>query len=598
MPSVTGSKESAGLWRDEGAEWRSRVELESDLDEIRDDMGKVGEYLFAWSPAAHHKLWADQIQKLIHRELTFDDGRPCKRLLLVAPPASAKTNWGGIVTPSYYVGNNPDHHILYLSSAQEQSRKSSLAVRDTVATNDRYKLLYPEVKPDRAKGWAAHRWFVRRPDHPGDKDPTMLAAGVGSQVVLGSRADFIIFDDINTQENTATLYRRDKVKEWVRQTAFSRETADAVQLALMTRWHTDDIAHFFEEEGGYKVIVMPALGYWDEEGLEGEALWPEVYDRDFYIEKRRDSGETGFARMYQGRPVPEGGAIFREHYWLPYYKPYVHPEVVADFKAAAIEPRPPYSHIMTEEGRLHLTQRVLTVDTAYKENDDADYTVMALWGVAMDRQAYLLAMYRAQVDSNLIYDHFIAMAKLHKPDISVIEDRSSGIQLIQDVQRKTSMAIIAVSSSTAKEERARSQSHVIAGAFHLPDPEGFYVTDEDGIKHQHWLGSPVDDYLLTTDKQVTDFIQEHADFPAGRNDDIVDTTVFAAEHLRPLLTWYLEEEGDLVDRLPDMAGMATGQSVPGEYATGPIPVEAMGSFGPEKRGGLGDMGYHGLDDLR
>jgi hypothetical protein len=205
----------------------------------RDSMELMALSLFGWPAAPHHRIWVAKIMELFRRDI--------RRLLIIAPPAHAKTNWAGVVAPTYYVAHYPLHHILYLSSAQGQARKSSLAVRDTIALNPRFSLLYPNVKPDRIKGWADVRWYVDRPEARGDKDPTMLAAGVGSQIVLGSRADFLEFDDICTQENVATAYRREKVKDWVRQTAFSRGARDAIHLAIGTRWHTDDIYNFFEQ---------------------------------------------------------------------------------------------------------------------------------------------------------------------------------------------------------------------------------------------------------------------------------------------------------------------------------------------------------------
>lgn len=542
--------------------------------EIAGDLAKTATYLYGWEPAAHHKVWATALQRLFNREI------PNNRLLIIAPPAHAKTNWGGVAAPTSYVGQHPNHHILYLSSAQGQALKSSVAVRDTIAVNRRWRTLYPDVVPDRTKGWAAARWFVYRPDAPGDKDPTFLAAGVGSQMVLGARADLILFDDINTQENTATAYRRDKVKAWVKQTAMSRETKDAVQLAIMTRWHTDDIAAFFENEAGYEVIVMPALGYW--EGLDGdeaismgEPLWPEEHSREFLMGKLHDMGPITFHGMYQGTPTPEGGALFKDSMWEEFYLPFVNPLAQAMLKKRNMRLRPPYQGIAKHNGDVvTLTHTVLTVDTGLKEKrasdkegeSTADYTVFALWGVGIDRQAYLLALFREQEDANKLFGHLINFYRRHKPDVVAIEDRASGTQLIQDVQEKTAIPVITMNPMVDKTERAKVQTHVIDGAFHLPDPEMFYWEDGDAVKHAY---DPGDDGAW-----VTEFMKEHREFPSAKHDDMVDTTVYAAEYLRPFIDWFIVEEQDEPLQLPDMAAMLS------QVSRYDAPVTAGGGGGP------------------
>ena len=552
-----GDSQIRNIVADTTEEWESAASSKLRRAEIAQSLTLTTEHLFGWKAAPHHVIWADAITRLFRREI------PGNRLLIVAPPAHAKTNWAGVAAPAWYVGAiNQDHHILYLSSAQGQSIKSSIAVRDTIGVNRRWRELYPTVLPDKDKGWAAARWFVRRPDHPGDKDPTMMAAGVGSQLVLGSRGDLIEFDDINTMENTATAYRRDKVKEWVRTTAFSRETRDAVQLSIMTRWHTDDIAQFFEKEGGYEVIVMPALGYWENPGGKGDIelgtpLWEEEHDRDDLAKKQRDLGPYKFQGMYQGDPIPDGGQLFRESFWKPFYVPFSSPvakKVLTTRKRAL---KPPYNAVVNHLlESVVLTQQVLTVDTAFKESDGSDYTAMALWGIGIDRQAYLLAMFRRQLAANKLYGAFIAMWRRYRPDIAVIEDRASGIQLIQDIQQKQAIPVATYPATANKEERAKGQAHVLEGAAHLPDPDQYYVLDPNGVRR--YYDDPTEDGE-TPEQWILDFITEHGEFPLSRNDDMVDTSVMFAEWARGLLDWWTHEPEDATLELPGqvMGGGAT-----------------------------------------
>ena len=81
-----------------------------------------------------------------------------------------------------------------------------------------------------------------------------------------------------------------------------------------------------------------------------------------------------------------------------------------------------------------------------------------------------------------------------------IEDKASGQSLIQDLRRETKIPIIAIPAEDDKFTRAtRVSGHVQAGRCYLP------------------LDAP----------WVTDFVDEHANFPNGTYDDQVDTTSMA-----------------------------------------------------------------------
>lgn len=613
-PSPNSPRERFGnLFQAQADEYREQAATSSERDVIASTLAGVGEYLFDWVPARHHRIWCDAIERLFNREI------PSNRLLVIAPPAHAKTNWAGVAAPAYYVGTRPQDHILYLSSAQGQALKPSIAVRDTIAINKRWGQLFPDVKPDRLKGWAGHRWFVERPDHPGDKDPTMLSAGVGSQMVLGARADFILFDDIVTQENVATAYRRDKVKAWVSQTAFSREARDAVMMGIMTRWHSDDIARFFQEEAEFEVIVMPALGYWDEElGVdmpleERTPLWEEELDRKFLLRKIIDLGPIKFSGMYQGNPVPEGGALFQDEFWQPYFIPFCNPIAQETLARSNRALKPPYNAVVVAKQdadtgevvgeSVPLTQQILTVDTAFKEapaserGSAPDYTVMALWGIGIDRQAYLLDVWRRQIDANKLYNTLIRYWRKWRPDWAVIEDRASGIQLIQDLQLKQNIPVTGVSPLQNKEERAKGQLHVIEGAFHVPNPDLYYEERPDGTKkyYEDWRpesGDPL------PGEWITEFMREHNEFPMGRNDDQVDTTTQFAEVARHLLNWWTPEAEDQTQHLVEAARLMRPNPLPGRgggdesFAAG-TGGAALTGFGVPRGGGGGNMDWPG-----
>lgn len=525
-----------------------------------------GYELFGWQPAAHHVIWYQWLQKLVNREL------PEGRLLIVAPPGHAKTNVGAIAFGSYYVGHNPYDHLLSFSATGGLSLKTSMAVRGVVENSPVWREMFPAVRPDYTRGWSANSWFVQRPLAPGDKDPTFFATSVNSSAVLGSRGDLLIFDDVSTQENTATRYRREKVKEWIEQTAMSRATPDAIMLCIMTRWHTDDMAGYFAREHGFVEVLMPANGYWEHVDnprlatMDGEPLWPEHMTAENLDRQKRIQGPYKYTAMFQGNPTAVEGAILQESDFGPFYVPHA----TAAGQRALVEHHrallPPYDAVVRWDGSvIALTGRYMFADTAFSDKDDADFTVFATWGLGLDRKAYLLDVWRRRISATDLYDEFLAYWHEHRPDLAVIEEKASGIQLAQDLQRKTAIPITTVKPTMSKEERLRAQSHVVRGAFSVPDPE-----QVDG----EW---------------VAEFLAEHAEFPRGSYDDQVDTTSMAAEYLRYQLEFWEHEESDLVYQIPDQVFQRGRQPEPPEQRADLY--VANGPSGPVSRWGERPEGF-------
>lgn len=80
-----------------------------------------------------------------------------------------------------------------------------------------------------------------------------------------------------------------------------------------TRWHEDDLAGRLLASGeSWDELVLPAIAEHDEPHRRaGDALWPEKYDLDALRETRAMVGEREWAALYQQRPAPLAGALFR-----------------------------------------------------------------------------------------------------------------------------------------------------------------------------------------------------------------------------------------------------------------------------------------------
>lgn len=434
-----------------------------------------GEYVHGFAPAPHQQIWCEALQKASQgiEERNDEENDIC----LVAPPGHGKTNWI-IYYCAWQLGRRPDLHIGYVTNTGDLAKNASMAIRDTIKYSAKHRRVFPDCLPDPSKEWAATSWYLQR-EQISDKNPSLYAAGVEGSII-GKRFDIVILDDVCDQANQATEYQRDKVREWINQTVFSRLIKKGgIVICIMTRWHEMDVMKLLKDRGGFQVIHMPSLGFWEKwNGQEianltdGEALWPEWITRKNLL-KERNSDPKMFDLMYQGLESVEDGEIFNPKYWR-YYKD------------------PPNS--------LEIELIIQIIDTAFSADQDSDYTVIATWAITKVG-AFLFDLIRGRVE----FLDLIRLVKMkyqeYHPAALFIEDAGSGKSLVQTLQSTTRMPVEGIPvNNKSKISRAHASTGLIkAGKVFLP----------------------IDAPWLNT------FVNEHSIFPNGAYDDQVDTTSMA-----------------------------------------------------------------------
>lgn len=215
-------------------------------DLAREDLGAFGAHVFDLWPAAHHALWVDLLSNPAH-----------DRLCIIAPPGHAKSTWVSLAYPAWLIGRDPGVNILLVSLTAAMARLFSITVRDTIALNPAYHEVFPDVAPDRRRGWARDTWFVQR-DGRANKDATFAACGVHGPVI-GRRADVIIVDDPCDGDSTATLRQRKSLWDWFRLTLLTRLRPAGRVVVVMTRWTPDDLAGSLLETEGFVICRVRAM---------------------------------------------------------------------------------------------------------------------------------------------------------------------------------------------------------------------------------------------------------------------------------------------------------------------------------------------------
>jgi predicted phage terminase large subunit-like protein len=235
-----------------------------------------------------------------------------KRVLVSAPPRHGKSEEISRLFTGYYLYRHPERWVGLSSYA--------LALAQSLSRNARnyYRAM---GAPESSEASAVTHWET-------GKGGGMWAAGVGGPLTGKGFHLGVIDDPTKNQEEALSDVVRQSHKDWYQSTFYTRREPDAAIVVIMTRWHGDDLVGWLlEQEAGEKperwhIVDFPALAgepaEWPatctvepDPRAAGEALCPERYSRDELERIRTRVGAYWFAAMYQGRPRPREGALFK-----------------------------------------------------------------------------------------------------------------------------------------------------------------------------------------------------------------------------------------------------------------------------------------------
>jgi len=412
----------------------------------------------------------------------------CKRLIVNIPPRHLKSHVISVVFPAWLLGHAPKMHIMCLSYGQEVADGFARPCRRLI-DSPFYKAIFDtRLSPD-------HRAVA-------DFETTVGGSRFSTSVegVVTSRgADIIIIDDPIKADEAFSETRRKSVNEWYDNTLRSRlnyQDKGAISI-VMQRLHIDDLVAHVQEHEKWDVVSFPAIAMEDThydvetpfgrrriERHEGEVLHPEHMSRTAIENLREGMTEYNFSAQFQQQPVAPGGNVIKID-WLKYYP-------------AGKEPKFRYYF--------------QSWDTANKAEDWSAYSVCTTWGVVDKTRFYLLDVFRRRLNYPELKRAVIEQHK-HYPNATVIiEDKASGIQLIQELKNEQiRIRPYSPPSGTDKLMRLYLQSiHFENGRVFLPDRSSWlqpYVAELTGFPN-----SKYDDQVDST-TQFLDFINQRGSTP-------------------------------------------------------------------------------------
>jgi predicted phage terminase large subunit-like protein len=254
-------------------------------------------------------------------------------------------------------------------------------------------------------------------------------------------------------------------------------------IVVMTRWSKLDLTGMIvnqmernEDVDPWEVVEFPAIKD------DGEALWPEFWDVNELLAKKAAIDIRYWNAQYMQKPTSEEGALIKREWWK----------------------------IWDKESPPQCEFTIMSLDAAQEANTRADYNALTTWGVFFNEETnnfaiILLNSIKKRMEfpdlKKLVFEEY----KEWEPDAFMIEKKSNGAALYQEMRR---MGIPVQAFDPGKGQDKIARVNAVSSLF-----EGGVVYAPD----RRWA------------KEV---IEECNDFPAGTNDDLVDSTTLALLRFR------------------------------------------------------------------
>ncbi|MDG1416120.1 MAG: phage terminase large subunit [Alphaproteobacteria bacterium] len=420
------------------------------------------------------------------------DRAPVRNVLITMPPRHAKSTFGSIYFPAYYMGRDPRRIVMSCSYNAELATDFGRKVRDVVRSNE-FHQVFPNCRmSDETR--AADNWAT-------ESGGRYYGVGIGG-TTSGRAANLLNIDDpIKAREDADSPTQRNKTWDYYASALSTRlepshDGTPPIRVITLTRWHPDDLAGRVQQlkewaDGEWLHINFPAVREVDtgvqvrNPELEGKnlslyttnkrwvyekkevPLWPERFPLE-ELNRKRELNEREFASLYQQSPYIKGGNLIKSTWWK-------HDDPPKEFESL-----------------------IIGADTAFKKTETSDYSVAITAGLSYNGDIHIIDVMRGKYEFPELKRALIALnARWRGNGLRGVhvEDKASGQSLIQELRNESGIAVIPRKVVNDKVARVNAVTDLIEGGrVFLP-------------KEAPWLD---------------DFLQECVEFPDGAHDDQVD----------------------------------------------------------------------------
>jgi predicted phage terminase large subunit-like protein len=402
-----------------------------------------------------------------------------KRVIVNIAPRHGKSELISYLAPAWFLGNYPHKKVIMASHTADLAVNFGRRVRNLVAA-DSYKEIFPQIELQQDSK-SASRWGT-------NFNGEYFAIGVGG-ALAGRGADLFIIDDPHSEQE-ARQGRSDvflPAWEWFQSGPLQRLMPGGAIIVVMTRWSKLDLTgqivnHMVQndEADQWELVEFPAIL---NTGMDNEKpLWPEFWPLEELNAKKMGMDPRYWQAQYMQDPTAEEGALIKREWWEIWDKD-----------------DPPDCEFV-----------IMSLDAAQEANNRADYNALTTWGVFFNENTnnyniILLNSIKKRLEfpelKKLVFEEY----KDWEPDAFIVEKKSNGAALYQELRR---MGLPVSEFTPGKGQDKISRVNAVSDLF------------SSGI-------------VWAPDKRwAKDVIEECNDFPAGANDDLVDSTTQALLRFR------------------------------------------------------------------
>ena len=471
----------------------------------------------------------EEVHLQLTEELEAVERGEIDRLMIFEAPRTGKSQVISRFFPAWYVGKRPQDQILQTTHTAELSVDHGRAVRDLI-DDEAYQRIFPGVSL-RADVRGAGHWMIEH-GLSGQKQGEYYAAGVGGRIA-GRGWNLGIIDDPLSEQDISELARAN-VRKWYGPGFYTRRQPERNAVILMTtRWAADDLPGYLLDleksdpnSDRWRVVEVPAI--LTDEAAATLNRYSSV--AAFYDKIRARDGKTSI--LVPDNPIVyKAGDSFAPRRWP--LKELVRAKstmTTRDWSAIYLQ-RP-----VAEEG--HILKRadwrkwksseppecfeiIACYDTAFEEDEEADYSARTTWGLfehADLTNVILLETWKDRLDSKPLINEMVRHAKEYDVDRVLIEKRASGSWLIKEARRHRLPARGWLPPMRGNRNKGKVPRAKMAS----------FALESGAVWHM--------------DRQwAEEVIDECAEVPFGKHDDVADTVTMALIDLRE--RWKLEIKG-------------------------------------------------------
>lgn len=376
-----------------------------------------------------------------------------RNLIINIPPRTMKSTKVGVQWPAWEWVNRPSEQYLTASYDADLATRDALKMR-VLVESPWYRARFGDTVALRHDQSAKTRYVNTRNGH-------RIVTSVGGSAIGDGGSRRLIDDPHDPKKAMFSPPALKEVTDWWDNVMSSRLNSPKTDATVIVhqRVHELDLTGYElkKHPGKYEHLMIPmeydgiarrtCLGRYDPRRKLGELLWEARFGAKEVASLKRDLGSYGTAAQLQQQPAPLGGGLIK----LAWFKAYGTPPARFD-------------------------RIVESWDTAQKDEVLNAFSVCEVFGFAGGNH-YLLDVYREQVDYPKLKKDAKDLAdrdrqRYGRLDVVLIEDKASGISLIQDLRQTKGyhVPIIPIEPVGDKVMRAATCSSTIeAGLVFLPE---------------------------------------------------------------------------------------------------------------------------------